>query len=254
MVEKMKSNLGYTLCAGFGLLNLILMAFPYATAYVEYGSYEMSEGASGYTVMGTFDGGFGGVMSSLVLVLILIGGLAMLALGACGLLKAMGNLPGFPEEIGGLKTKQIAEYALLGMAGLHVLLLIFMFIFSLSNSESAYGYSAGVGLGFGLFFSLIVAGGAAGLYLWAKQNKPEMIEGDTQPAIAPATCAKCGAVLADGTKFCVACGTPVEQAPAQPEVPAQPEAPVAPVCSGCGAPVGADTKFCTTCGTPVNQD
>lgn len=41
-------------------------------------------------------------------------------------------------------------------------------------------------------------------------------------------CSKCGAVLEDGTKFCVACGNPVEE-PVQAPVEAPAEAPVAPV-------------------------
>lgn len=52
-------------------------------------------------------------------------------------------------------------------------------------------------------------------------------------------CPNCNSPLPDGAKFCTACGTPVQAAPA------------GPVCSSCGQPLTPGTKFCTTCGTPV---
>ena len=49
-------------------------------------------------------------------------------------------------------------------------------------------------------------------------------------------CTKCGAELADGTKFCTSCGEKVQQQPG---------------CPKCGAAMPAGTKFCTECGATM---
>lgn len=57
-------------------------------------------------------------------------------------------------------------------------------------------------------------------------------------------CSKCGAVLADGAKFCVECGTPVAEAPAT-----EAATPEVRKCSNCGATLADGAKFCVECGT-----
>lgn len=52
-------------------------------------------------------------------------------------------------------------------------------------------------------------------------------------------CPTCNADLAEGAKFCTACGTPA------------PKAPAGAVCASCGAALAPGTKFCTACGTPL---
>jgi hypothetical protein len=67
---------------------------------------------------------------------------------------------------------------------------------------------------------------------------------DTADAGPAPVCAGCGAELKANSKFCSACGTPVQGAQ---EV----EVPPAPVCAGCGAELKAHWKVCPECGTPV---
>ena len=86
------------------------------------------------------------------------------------------------------------------------------------------------------------------------QNKITELRGVTK-------CPLCGADVANGTLFCVSCGTPVAT-PATPVTPvAAPVTPVAaPVnnvaveasfCAECGAAIPVGCRFCTSCGTPV---
>ncbi|MBQ3793178.1 MAG: zinc-ribbon domain-containing protein [Lachnospiraceae bacterium] len=69
-------------------------------------------------------------------------------------------------------------------------------------------------------------------------------------------CPNCGQEIADGSKFCIYCGSVIEEKPAP--APVAPEAPVAEeapkmqpkdVCSKCGEPLAPGAKFCTNCGT-----
>ncbi len=55
------------------------------------------------------------------------------------------------------------------------------------------------------------------------------------------TCASCGARLAEGTKFCMNCGTVVPPPPPQAPAPAS--------CASCGAAIGS-ARFCMQCGAP----
>jgi len=55
---------------------------------------------------------------------------------------------------------------------------------------------------------------------------------------APLTCAKCGATMAPGTKFCPECGEKIEES-----APAAPQA-----CPKCGTICAPDVKFCPECG------
>ena len=80
---------------------------------------------------------------------------------------------------------------------------------------------------------------------------PEPAVASDQPAPAPTataaapqgqTCANCGAQLPANAKFCLECGTKVEQ---QPQM-------VRPTnCQNCGSELPANAKFCLECGTKV---
>ena len=66
-------------------------------------------------------------------------------------------------------------------------------------------------------------------------------------------CPNCQAPITPRHKFCVECGTPVNQ-PTQPESAPEAAAPKEPLpCSHCGAALASAAKFCTKCGTPVQQ-
>jgi hypothetical protein len=56
-------------------------------------------------------------------------------------------------------------------------------------------------------------------------------------------CPKCGLPVADGAKFCAACGTRMPQKLIKSKV-----------CSVCGNTLNAGAKFCNVCGTAVPQD
>ena len=64
-------------------------------------------------------------------------------------------------------------------------------------------------------------------------------------AAAPAgnVCSACGAVNAEGTKFCFECGNKLEES--------APAAPVNPVCPNCGTPIADGLRFCGECGTKI---
>lgn len=56
-------------------------------------------------------------------------------------------------------------------------------------------------------------------------------------------CPKCGLPVADGAKFCAACGTRMPQKLIKSKI-----------CSVCGNTLNAGAKFCNVCGTVVPQD
>lgn len=56
-------------------------------------------------------------------------------------------------------------------------------------------------------------------------------------------CPKCGLPVADGAKFCAACGTRMPQKLIKSKI-----------CSVCGNTLNAGAKFCNVCGTAVPQD
>ena len=87
------------------------------------------------------------------------GGIALLAWGVLGLLKAFGIFDKFPDRLGNIESKKIAEFGIFGLAGLNVLLLVFLIIFSATNSESYSEY--GMEGSAGIFISLVITVGAA---------------------------------------------------------------------------------------------
>lgn len=54
-------------------------------------------------------------------------------------------------------------------------------------------------------------------------------------------CAKCGAVLPEGAKFCGSCGAPVEDKQEVSDEPAK-------LCPACGAKLEENASFCVECG------
>ncbi len=250
MLEKIKSNLTYVMCAGLGLFNFILLAFPYIASFYSYdlgswgGKQSSSDGISGYRVMDLWDGGFSGVLSSLIQLFVLLLGIALLAWGVLGLLKAFGIFEMFPERLGGFESKKLGEFGLFGMAGLNVLLLVFLIIFSASNSEnySEYGasISGGVRLSAGIFISLVITAGTVVALKILEKKLPAGESGET----VTYTCTKCGKRAKASDKFCSACGGEIEKKVALKEEY---------VCAKCGKKAKASDKFCSVCGGQIEK-
>ena len=154
-----KKNWAYFCCVVLGLFNFILFAIPYVAAFVEtkswVGDLSYSEGISGYRVMDMWDGGFSGVMSSLLQIFILILGIVLLVLGVLGLLKAKNICKVLPDKLGNVESKKAGEIGLLVMTILNVLLLIFLIIVTAQNTEKYEGGAAGIKLSAGIFLAII---------------------------------------------------------------------------------------------------
>ena len=96
--------------------------------------------------------------------------------------------------------------------------------------------NAGLGLGMGVGLGAPM-GSMMGQMAGNIQTAPT-----AAPAAAPTVkCAKCGAAMAAGAKFCPECGTP-----------SAPPAAAGPKCAKCGAQLTAGAKFCPECGTPTS--
>lgn len=213
MKNKILSNLSYVFCAGLGLLNFILLAIPYVASFYKYDYGEWgdkgsnSAGISGYKVMSLWEGGFGGVMSSIFQIFILILGIALLAYGVMGLLKAFGLFEKFPDKLGKFETKKLGEYGLFAYAGLNALLLIFLIILCATNthSESEMGISgsAGIRMSAGIFITLIFAVGSVVAMKFLQKKFPA--NADNEPQISY-LCENCGKKVKKTVKFCPECG------------------------------------------------
>lgn len=89
--------------------------------------------------------------------------------------------------------------------------------------------NAGIGLGMGIGLGAPM-GSAMG-----------QIAGNLQCAASERRCVKCGIQLAQGAKFCSACGASAESSASAPEK-----------CAKCGAALVPGAKFCSECGTPTS--
>ena len=248
MMEKIKSNLAYVGCAILGLLNFILLAIPYISSYYSYdlgewgGKQSSSDGISGYKVMDLWEGGFSGVMSSLIQLFVLLLGIGLLAWGVLGLLKALDILPQFPDKLGNLESKKLGEFGLFGFAGLNVLLLVFLIIFSATNTESYSEYgmegSAGIRLSAGIFISLILSVGAVVALKVLEKKFPASESAETVIYV----CSKCEKKARSSDRFCNACGGEIEKKVVVKEEYA---------CEKCGKRATAKEKFCSECGGEI---
>ncbi len=245
MMNKLKKNLTYVFCAGLGLLNFIFLAFNYIASFAEYsraggyGSYSQSYGVSGYKVMDLWELKFSGVMSSIIQLLILLVGIALLAWGVLGLLKAFGIFEKFPDRLGKFESKKIGEFGLFGIAGLNVLLLIFLIILTASNTEKSEYGSTGIKLSAGIFIALIFTVGVVVVLKVLEKKLPLTDEGGETVTYV---CGKCGKKATAKDKFCNACGGEIEK-----KVDIKEQY----VCEKCGKKATAKDKFCNVCGGAV---
>lgn len=165
MLKIIKRSWSYVASAAIGILNFILLAIPYVTVYFRMGERESTESVSGYKVMDFWDLGFGGVMSSLIQLLVLITGILLFAYGVVGLLKEFGIFKELPDKLGKVDAKKLAEYGLALLAALNVLLLIFLIVTCAANSESEIFYGVEIAGGYrlsaGIFISIVLTACAA---------------------------------------------------------------------------------------------
>lgn len=290
MLEKIKANLNYALCAFLGAFHFVVLSFNYISAFSKYGGERDSNPMwNGYKMMsfGEFDGcnaQWLAVINGILQILLLILAIGLLAYGVMGLLKAFGQLNQFPGKIHGIDSKALAGLGLLGYAAITALLFILMIIWSIANTESmSWGgekIKIGVRVGFGMYFALVLGG----LMAAAPIVLPKYVSGlNKETAAGPQIsyrCSNCGQKMKKTDKFCNVCGgavTAVEikqmeyvcsncgrkvkktdkfcnacgGAVVRREV--APAAPVArgPVCPACGKPVAEGQRFCTSCGTTL---
>lgn len=66
-------------------------------------------------------------------------------------------------------------------------------------------------------------------------------------------CPKCSTLNETDAKFCITCGTPLEQKKAADAAGAAADAAGAVVCKGCGTVNDPGSKFCVSCGTPLEH-
>ena len=252
MLEKIKSNLAYTLCTFLGLFNFILFIFPYLAVTVKSTVYGYSDSgsatASGYDVMDLWDSDFFGGTSSFVQILILIVGIVLLIIGTIGLLKAFGVLTTLPEKIEEYTSKKYAILGLLAFAALNALLFVCLFIFSFTGSTtetstyygSTYKHTTDVSLHFGAYVALILSVGAIAVLKYFADKLPQ--GGATESV--EYVCTKCGKKAKASEKFCNACGGAIEK---------KVKLPVEYVCTKCGKKAKATDKFCSACGGAVEK-
>ncbi len=248
MLDKIKKNISYAMCAVMGFLNFILLAFPYISSFYSYdlgewgGKQSGSEGISGYDVMDLWDGGFSGVMSSFLQLFALLLGIALLAWGVLGLLKAFGIFDKLPDKVIGIESKKIGEYGLFGLAGLNVLLFVFLIILSIANTETVQEFGmeskAGIRLSAGIFITMIVTIGAVVGLKYLEKKLPAADSGETVTYV----CAKCGKKARANDRFCNACGGEIEKKVVVKEEYA---------CVQCGKRASGKDKFCHACGGEI---
>ena len=158
MITKMKQNIAYLLCEVVGLLTFIFFALPYIAAFAKYSGYSQSKTLSGYKVMSELweNFGFGGVMSGIFQILVLVAGVFLLVYGACGLLKSFGVLK-LTDKLNGVVCNKIAEIALFAYVAINILLVVFMIVLCVDNTETMSGVTVGIRFSAGVFVNLAVS-------------------------------------------------------------------------------------------------
>lgn len=305
-MDKIKANLSYVLCTCTGLLFFVLSAFRYFVMFASnkeaYKFDVISERArmtfgsvNGYKLMNMelfedledmmkLDAEFFGKLASVFQILIMVAAVALLLYGALGLLKAFGQFDQFPNQIGNVETKKIANIGLLVFAGMNVLLFLCLIIFTSANTETEDETRQGLCIGAGMILSVLLSGVAAVSVFFLPKWFPKLFEtgpeinyvctqcgkkakqsekfcnacGGTIEAVEVKhyeyVCAGCGKKMRKTDKFCNTCGGPMVQreiAPATPAAPVVPEAPAPRVCPNCGKAVGPNNRFCNGCGTAL---
>ena len=247
MMDKIKANLSYVICAGLGLTHFILLSFRWLSAFFKYnGEREAYKFCNGYGLMkfSNFehtDARFLAIFAGLLQIILLLLAIGMLAYGVMGLLKGLGVFEQFPDRVGNFESKKIADLALLAYGATIVLIFMLLIIWCLANTETqkwgSYKLRSGATLGWGLILTVLIAGGAAACPFVL----PKLLGGAGEsggPQVAY-RCAQCGKKAGKNEKFCNACGGAIV---------AEEVKQYNYVCSGCGKKAKKTDKFCNICG------
>lgn len=246
MLNKLKANLSYIVCAFLGMFHFVMLAFNYLSAYVRFEGKRESEGfCNGYEMLkfADFDGSKAEaltVINGILQILLIVVAVALLAIGVMGILKAFGVFKQFPDKLGNLETKNIAVLGLLGYVAITLLLFVLMLIWSGVNAQEMFGYKVGFTAGFGIWFALFFGAALAAAPIVLPKFVPFFQE--TSGVQVTYHCEKCGKKAGKNEKFCNDCGGAVVA-----EVVKQ----YTYVCSGCGKKMKKTDKFCNACGGAV---
>ena len=252
MMDKIKANLNYVLCAFLGAFHFVMLAFNYVTAFSKYGSERESEGLfTGYKLLSFSDlegcqAEWLAIIIAILQILLLIAAVGLLVYGVMGLLKAFGVFDQFPNKIGNFDSKKLASLALMGYAAVTALLFVLLIIWGICNTESmSWGsekVKIGIRAGFGAYFVLIFSGLIAAAPIVLPKYVSGLNEETSGGPQITYVCTNCGKRAAKGVRFCNACGG---------NVAANVVKQYNYICTGCGRKMKKTDRFCNVCGGSV---
>lgn len=245
ILDDVKKNLRWIVCAFLGLFHFVLLAMPFITAYAKYSGDSETQSQSGYKtlsfeIMEELDAG---VLVSLLQILLLIVAIVLLLLGAYVLVKAfLGDMISskanfeLPESFGPLKVKGLCNITYLVYAAVNVLLFLSGVLVSLMNSDSFMGVKIGLYPSVGSYLMLILSVGSFVALTIVEMKHPELLSTDTRKF----ACGNCGAPAKSGTAFCQVCGGQVTEVAPAPKLVY--------FCENCNTAAKQGTAFCSACG------
>ena len=204
MLEKLKTNIGYAICAFLGLFNFIFMAMPYLTISSSYSSY--TEHGTGYEILGGWEGNFYIVLLSIISLCILIASVVMLLFGAFALLCSFVSVKQ-PDIVNKFITLDIAKLLIKIFMIINIVHFSFLFMIGFVTTVTAGSYGSVLpGVGAWLVVIFAVCAHIANKIISAKLNTAQ------KPAVKVVyACTACGATAKKGNNFCSACGGKVEK-------------------------------------------
>lgn len=266
MMEKIKSNFTYALCAALGLLQMLFMMMPFYGVFMKAMGQSESVNFNGFSLLkmkfaamggdlgeameelGGGDGlssGFLFTMAGILQLLALLLALAMLTIGVLALLKEYNMFDKFPEKLGNYETKKLANLAIRVFGALNFVSLMLLVMFGAANTleESFWGItvSAGVSVGAGAWLAGIIGFAGSGAVMFLPKYVPGLDEGSAGPQVAY-HCVQCGKKASKTEKFCNSCGGAVV---------AEEVKQYNYVCEKCGKKAKKTDKFCNACGGAI---
>lgn len=256
-MDILKKNYKALTAAFLGLFHFILLAIPFASAFVKTVGYSKSEGVSGYICLGSQMGELKvGIFLQIAQILFLIAAIGLLLIGAYMLLSAfLGDKINLPQSFGPISPTYLYTWIHLGYAVTGILMFVATVVVSIANTKSQdfYGYttSAGVAIGVGSILGFVLSVGSfVGVFLLEKKgimgnggasqsSGPRRVEAVPRARFA---CSQCGQTAQRGSAFCSKCGGKVVEV-----------VPTKPVCVACGAPAKRGDAFCSLCGGKIEE-